>query len=317
MADKVIVVENLRKAYKRVRRKWLIFKEKEEIVEAVRSISFSVEEGEIVAFLGPNGSGKSTTTKILTGILHPDGGSAKVLGFIPWERRKEYLKQIGVIFGQRSALIWDVPVEDTFLLYKDMYGVPDEEYEETLEFLDAHLGIKDLLPVQARKLSLGQRMRCELGLVLLHRPRVVFLDEPTIGIDVWTREKIKEMLNRVRGEWGTTIIYTTHQMSDIEGLVDRVLLMVNGKIRYDGPIRELMRKIPYKFLSVEFAGEVPEMKYDVIERAGRYVRYRIPRTEAKEAVQEVMKYNVVDLALEEPDLEDVLRMFVDDITPYM
>jgi len=175
-----------------------------------------------------NGSGKSTTIKILTGILHPDGGTAEVLGFTPWERRKEYLRQIGVIFGQRSALIWDVPVEDTFLLYKDIYGVSDGEYEETLEFLDAHLGIKGLLPVQARRLSLGQRMRCELGLILLHRPRVVFLDEPTIGIDVWTREKIKEMLKRVREEWGTTIIYTTHQMSDIEGLVDRVLLMVNG-----------------------------------------------------------------------------------------
>ncbi len=310
MADDVIVVEGLRKTYVRTKREWLLFKVGEERIEALKGISFTVSAGEIVALLGPNGSGKSTTTKILTGILHPDGGDAKVLGYTPWERKKEYLKQIGVIFGQRSALIWDVPVEDTFLLYKDMYGVEDKEYEETLEFLDRHLKIKELLPVQARKLSLGQRMRCELGLILLHRPKVVFLDEPTIGIDVWTREKIKEMLRKVREEWETTIVYTTHQMSDIEGLVDRVILLTEGTIRYDGPIRELMRSVPYKYLSVEFAEDVPDVGYEVIERAGKYVKYRVPRKEAKRAVETILKYDVVDLSLEEPDLEAVLREIV-------
>ena len=310
MADDVIVVRDLRKTYVRTRRKYLFIKTGEERIEALRGISFTIGAGEIVALLGPNGSGKSTTTKILTGILHPDGGDAKVLGFIPWERKREYLKQIGVIFGQRSVLLWDIPVEDTFLLYKDMYGVGDEDYEDTLDFLDRHLGIKDLLQVQARKLSLGQRMRCELGLILLHRPRIVFLDEPTIGIDVWTREKIKEMLRKVREEWGTTIVYTTHQMSDIEGLVDRVILLTEGKIRYDGPIRELMRSVPYKFLSVEFTGDVPDLGYEVIERAGKYVKYRVPRKDAKKAVEEVLKHEIVDLSLEEPDLEAVLREIV-------
>jgi ABC-2 type transport system ATP-binding protein len=307
MADDVIAVEGLRKTYKRAKRKWLFFKEKEERIEALKGISFRVKEGEIVALLGPNGSGKSTTTKILTGVLHPDGGKAEVLGHTPWKREREYLKQIGVIFGQRSALIWDVPVEDTFLLYKDMYNVRDDNYQETLEFLDKHLKIKELLPVQARKLSLGQRMRCELGLILLHRPRVIFLDEPTIGIDVWTREKIKEMLKKVREEWGSTIVYTTHQMSDIEGLVERVILLDNGKIVFDGSVRELRRTVPYKFLSVEFAGDVPELPHEVMERAGNYIKYRVPRSKAKDAVEQVLKHEITDLSLEEPDLEAVLK----------
>ncbi len=310
MAAEVIHVENLWKKYKHVQRKWVIFQAGEKVIDAVKGISFSIAEREIVALLGPNGSGKSTTIKILTGILHPDSGSVSVLGFTPWERKKEYLRQIGVIFGQRSALIWDVPVEDTFLLYKDMYSVSDGDYEETIEFLDKHLGIKDLLQIQARKLSLGQRMRCELGLILIHRPKIVFLDEPTIGIDVWTREKIKEMLKHVRKEWGTTIIYTTHQMGDIDGLVDRVILMNKGEIAYDGKMRDLMKKVPYKFLSVEFTEEMPAMGYEIIERAGNYVKYRVPRKDARKAVEEVLKYEITDLSLEEPDLEAVLKEVV-------
>ena len=206
---------------------------------ALDQMTFSVEKGEILGYIGPNGAGKSTTVKLLCGILTPDGGSAAVDGRVPWKERREHARHIGVVFGQRSQLWWDVPVADSLALLKDIYRVPDKLYRENVERLTELLDLDGLLTAPARTLSLGQRMRCEIAAALLHSPEVLFLDEPTIGLDAVSKLKVRDFIREENRLRGVTVILTTHDMQDIDALSHRVLLIGKGRLLLDGSIEEI------------------------------------------------------------------------------
>lgn len=245
----MIEVRDICKSYKVAKRdaafraacKSLFHKEYERI-QALDRISFSIKEGEMVGYIGPNGAGKSSTIKILSGILTPDSGTCTVDGRIPWKNRISHVRQIGVVFGQRSQLWWDVPVIDSFQLLKDIYQIPEEVYRENLEELVQLLNLRELLKTPVRQLSLGQRMRCELAASLLHNPKILFLDEPTIGLDAVSKLAVREFILERNRSHNTTVILTTHDMQDIEALTNRIILIGKGKILLDGSVSMLKRK---------------------------------------------------------------------------
>ena len=238
-----IEVNNLRKTFtvRKKREKGKLFREKE-IVEALQGISFVVEKGELVGYIGPNGAGKSTTVKILSGILTPESGEAKVGGMVPWKERKEYVKHIGVVFGQRSQLWWDVPILDSYSLLKDIYRIPEKDYKGRLDELVEALQLEKLLRTPLRLLSLGQKMRAELCGSLLHRPELLFLDEPTIGLDAVSKLALRDFLKWENKEHGTTIMLTTHDMEDIAELCSRVMVLGHGQKLFDGDLKDLLEK---------------------------------------------------------------------------
>lgn len=213
-----------------------LFKREYKVVEALNDISFTIGPGEIVGYIGPNGAGKSTTIKVMSGILVPDSGSCTIMGYTPWKDRVEYVKHIGVVFGQRSQLWWDVPVIDSFDLLRDIYKVPEQEYRSTLSLLTETLELQDIIQMPVRQLSLGQRMRCEIAASLLHSPSVLFLDEPTIGLDAVSKIAVRKFIRTINEEKGVTIILTTHDMNDIEALAKRIILIGKGKKLYDGSV---------------------------------------------------------------------------------
>lgn len=228
------------------------FKRDYKMVEAVKDISFSIAKGEIIGYIGPNGAGKSTTIKILSGILTPDKGQCTVGKIVPWKNRKEYVKKIGVVFGQRSQLWWDIPAEDTFDLLKDIYDIPEERYQKVKEELVEKLNLKDIINVPVRQLSLGQRMRCEIAASLLHEPEILFLDEPTIGLDAISKQQVRDFIKRINKEKKTTIILTTHDMSDIDALAKRIILIGKGQVLYDGSLQKLKNNYANKrYISVK------------------------------------------------------------------
>jgi ABC-2 type transport system ATP-binding protein len=210
-------------------------------IRAVDAIDLTIKQGEMVAYIGENGAGKSTTIKMLTGILQPTAGKLKVNGYDPHREREKFVKTIGVVFGQRSQLWWDIAVQESFRLLKQVYQVPDAEYQQRLKRMIEVLDIGELLDQPVRKLSLGQRMRCELVAALIHQPSLLFLDEPTIGLDVLVKENIRQFLREINREFGTTILLTTHDISDIEALCSRVVMLDKGKVIYDGGLQELRR----------------------------------------------------------------------------
>lgn len=211
-------------------------------IEAIKDISFQIEKGEIIGYIGPNGAGKSTTIKILSGILVPDSAECRINGLTPWKDREKYTKDIGVVFGQRSQLWWDIPAEDTFDLLKEIYKIDDKEYQKNKEELINLLNIKDIINIPVRNLSLGQRMRCEIAASLIHNPSILFLDEPTIGLDAVSKEIVRDFIKKLNKEKKTTIILTTHDMSDIEALAKRIILIGKGSILYDGSLNNLKSK---------------------------------------------------------------------------
>lgn len=217
------------------------FKRDYRYIKAIEDISFSIKKGEIVGYIGPNGAGKSTTIKILSGILLPDSGSCKVGKLTPWKDRKEYVKNIGVVFGQRSQLWWDIPAEDTFDLLKDIYNIPDDLYQKNKEELIETLNLKDIINIPVRQLSLGQRMRCEIAASLLHSPSLLFLDEPTIELDAVSKEIVRNFVKKINKEKKVTVILTTHDMADITSLAKRIILIGKGKVLYDGSLLKLKK----------------------------------------------------------------------------
>lgn len=244
----MITMEHVCKTYRIAKRgagfgaavKALFHREYEEI-RALDDVSFSVGDGEMVGYIGPNGAGKSSTIKILSGILTPDAGTVLVDGRVPYKKRVEHVKQIGVVFGQRSQLWWDVPVIDSFELLKDIYTIPEEVYKESLAELTELLNLAELLRSPARQLSLGQRMRCEIAASLLHRPRILFLDEPTIGLDAVSKLAVRDFILRQNKSHKTTVILTTHDMQDIEALASRIILIGRGKILLDGTLSDIKK----------------------------------------------------------------------------
>ena len=218
-----------------------LFHREYETIHALSDVSFTIHDGEMVGYIGPNGAGKSSTIKILSGILTPDSGTVLVDGRVPWENRIEHVGRIGVVFGQRSQLWWDVPVIDSFALLKDIYSISNEQYKQSLEELTELLVLKELLRSPARQLSLGQRMRCEIAASLLHRPRILFLDEPTIGLDAVSKLAVRDFILRQNKTAGTTVILTTHDMQDIEALASRIILIGKGRILMDGTLQDIKK----------------------------------------------------------------------------
>jgi len=205
-------------------------------VQAVQGVSFTIQEGELVGFLGPNGAGKTTTLKMLSGLLHPSSGAAQVLGYTPWERQAAYQKQFTMVMGQRTQLWWDLPAWDSFLLNKEIFEIPQAQFDETIEELTQLLEIKDLMDTPVKKLSLGQRMKAELACSLLHRPKVLLLDEPTIGLDVIMQQKVRQFIRDYNRKYKATVLLTSHNMEDIEELCQRLILINHGKILFDGTL---------------------------------------------------------------------------------
>lgn len=235
-----------------------LFHKEYEYIKALNDVSFSIADGEMVGYIGPNGAGKSSTIKIMCGILTPDCGECIINGMIPHKDRVNYVKDIGVVFGQRSQLWWDVPVIDSFELLRDIYKIGDKEYKESLNELVSALSIETIIKTPARQLSLGQRIRCEIAASLLHNPKILFLDEPTIGLDAVSKIAVREFITRINKERKTTVILTTHDMQDIEALTNRIILIGKGKILLDGDLNDIKRQhTEYKKIIVEYnSGEI-------------------------------------------------------------
>lgn len=284
----MIQVENLNKTFRVAQRQAglveavkALFSREYTIIQALKDVSFSIKEGEMVGYIGPNGAGKSTTIKIMCGILHPDSGTCEINGRIPWRDRRSHVATIGVVFGQRSQLWWDVPVIDSFKLLKDIYGVGEAAYRQNLEELVELLDLRELLVKPTRSLSLGQRMRCELAASLLHEPRILFLDEPTIGLDAVSKIAVRQFMKKLNKERGTTVILITHDMQDIEALAERIILIGRGQILLDGSLAELKRRsTARKTITLEYRGEAPRLGpgLNVVDvREGRMVLELDPR----------------------------------------
>lgn len=285
---------------------------------AVDGVSFGIAAGEVVGLLGPNGAGKTTTLKMLTGLLHPTSGTISVLGYEPFQRDASYLRRIALVMGQKSMLWWDVPGMETMLLHKEMYGIDDATFTASVDELAAMLDLHDLLRVPVRKLSLGERMKMELMAALLHRPDVLFLDEPTIGLDVVAKARVRGFLADVNRTRGTTIIITSHDMDDIEALCERVMIIDHGKLGWDGRLADLVREVqPRKRVRVVYAA-APELhqlpcSVEVIEQVGdgaggAEVALEVAR-EHLSTVLEVLPGlgPLVDLEITDADVEEIIR----------
>ncbi|KKW10653.1 MAG: ABC transporter-like protein, ABC-2 type transport system ATP-binding protein [Microgenomates group bacterium GW2011_GWC1_49_7] len=290
-----------------------LFARKYQTVKAVNDVSFDIGEGELVGFIGPNGAGKTTTLKCLSGLLYPTNGKVSVLGFTPYERKTAFLKQIALVMGQKNQLWWDLPAQETFLLNKEIYEIPDGEYQKTLSDLVELLDVEDLLKVQVRKLSLGERMKMELIAALIHSPKVLFLDEPTIGLDVVMQKKMRDFIEVYNRLNKSTILLTSHYMEDVRQLAKRVIIIDHGKILYDGKLDSLVKKFAkYKVLSVVLETYVAP---DKLAEVGELTEYNFPKAVIRvsrnasnvAAAELLQKFPVDDLNIEEPDIEDIIR----------
>jgi ABC-2 type transport system ATP-binding protein len=290
-----------------------LFARRYQTVAAVAGISFELAPGEIVGFLGPNGAGKTTTLKCLSGLLHPNAGSAQVLGFTPHRRERAFLKQITLVMGQRNQLLWDLPAMETFLVNQAIYGVPEREFRVTLDELVTLLELAPLLTKQVRKLSLGERMKCELAAALLHRPRVLFLDEPTLGLDVTAQAAIRDFLRIYSQEHGVTVLLTSHYMADVTALASRVLVIDQGTLRYDGNLRALVEQTaPYKLLRLTLQQPVDTTTlgtFGAVQTVvGLEATLRVPRGMTKRVAAEALaRLPADDVMIEEPPIEDIIR----------
>lgn len=289
-----------------------------EIIKAVEDISFTIDEGEIVGFIGPNGEGKTTTLKCLSGLLYSTKGKVSVLGFTPFDRKTEFLKQISLVVGQKNQLWWDLPAMDTFVLNKEIYDIPQQQFNEVVYDLAQCLDVIDLLHIPVRKLSLGQRMRMELIASLIHSPKVLFLDEPTIGLDVVMQKTIREFLQEYNKKYKATILLTSHYMKDVEELCKRVIVINKGKILYDGLLSEIVRKsAPYKLVKVVFSKYVDPKK---LESFGETKHFSYPLWEIKIrrddvstfAAKVLEDFPVEDINIEDPEITDVIASFFEE-----
>ena len=291
-----------------------LFHRKYKIKKAVHEISFQIKEGELVGFIGPNGAGKSTTIKMMSGILVPSAGEVRVLGMVPYEERKKVARQIGVVFGQRSQLWWDLPVADTFALLKKIYKIDDRTYENNLKLYGELLGVHEFLNQPVRQLSLGQRMRADLCAALLHDPKILFLDEPTIGLDVVVKKQIREMIKRINESRNVTVILTTHDMKDVEEICDRIILINEGRIVMDGPVKEIKKEFrgisEITVLTEKPAEnlEIPGTKEIALSGCMINVKYDARDISSADILTAIVKENkVVNIEIKEPQIDDIIR----------
>lgn len=329
----VIKVENLKKEFKRrIRKEGLkgsiqgLFSNQYELKTAVNNISFQIEKGEIVGYIGPNGAGKSTTIKMLVGILMPTNGSVKVNGIIPYKNRIENAKRIGVVFGQRTQLWWDIPVIESFKLMKYMYKISDKQYKENIELFFEILGIKEFINVPTRQLSLGQRMRADICASLLHNPDILYLDEPTIGLDVVVKENIRQFIKEINKIRETTVILTTHDVSDIEKLCSRVMVIDKGAIMYNGDLSKL--KSIYgteeslvaetetgSILNIEkdfYRDGIIDITCNLNKINVKYDKRYINSTQILSYLMQ--RYKIIDFLVSETDIEEIIRRMYKDIS---
>jgi ABC-2 type transport system ATP-binding protein len=288
---------------------------------AVDNVSFSIEEGEFVGFLGPNGAGKTTALKMLSGLLNPTSGDARVLDFVPWERKDAMKRQISLLMGQKNALWWDLPARESLELNRAIYGIGEKPYHAIVDELTALLDVRDKLDVMVRELSLGERMKFELISALLHAPRVLFLDEPTIGLDVTSQLKVREFLARYNTERRITTMLTSHYMEDIEALCRRVIVIDNGRIMFDGPLTAIVERFStHKIIGLTFT-ETPECDFtgagEIVERTDRVVKLRVPRARVTEVARDLLSScRIHDISVEDPPVEDVIRqLFAEQAQP--
>src|SRR5215211_1468508 len=283
-------------------------------VEAVRGLSFQMEAGELLGFIGPNGAGKSTTIKILTGILHPTGGDANVLGYVPWKERQQLAYHIGTVFGQRPQLWYHLPAIDTFTLFGKIFEMEDRDTKMRIDQLAETFEIRDLLETPVRKLSLGQRMRCEVAASLLHRPKLILLDEPSIGLDVVAKQHIRDAIREMAKEENVGVLLTSHEAGDLEALCRRVIVINHGQIVYEDKVSNLKRKfLTSKLVEVRYGDEVPKsFKVDGTEllKTGQYgvkLRFDTRNTPVEKVLAHLTEAgNVVDITISDPPLEEVI-----------
>jgi ABC-2 type transport system ATP-binding protein len=316
----MIEVERLRKWYRVHRRPpglsaalRSLFHRAYEDVKAVEDVTFSIRAGERVGFLGPNGAGKTTTLKVLSGLLHPTEGRVAVAGFTPKERERGFLEQITLVMGQKQQLLWDLPPSETFLLNRAIYDIPRKQYDATVAELSELLDLGPLLGKPTRQLSLGERMKCELAVALLHRPKVLFLDEPTIGLDVSMQAVVRSFVRAYNERFGATVLLTSHYMEDVAALCPRVMVIDKGRLIYDGGLAELVRRVrPDKRMLLRFSRAVERRDLEalgtVIEHGDAEAIVQVSQTALQAAVARALSsLPLTDLTVEDPPLEDVMR----------
>jgi ABC-2 type transport system ATP-binding protein len=290
-----------------------VVRRRHRVVRAVDGISFDLDPGEIVGFLGPNGAGKTTSLKVLSGLLHPTNGEVAVLGFTPWQRRRDFLSQITLVMGQRQQLYWDLPAIDTFLVNKAVFGLNERTYRQSLTLLSSLLELDDLLGKPVRQLSLGERMKVELAAGLLHQPRVLFLDEPTIGLDITMQQRIREFILEYNRSTGATVLLTSHYMADVKALAERVIVIDAGLLLYDGPLQGLVeRYAPHKTITLLLESPLEDKvmrDYGEIVRSDLLqIEIRVPKGQAAAITARVLsELPVADLSVEDPPLEEVIE----------
>ncbi len=317
----IIKVENVKKDFKKYSREsglWnalkSFFHREYEVINAIRTTSFGVEKGEILGYLGPNGAGKSTMIKLLTGILYPDTGKIEVMGFEPFKDREKYVQNIGVVFGQKSTLDWNLPAVDSFNLSRAVYQIPKKDFDKRLKELSEALDVEKVSKTLVRNMSLGERMKCEFINAMLHNPKILFLDEPTIGLDIVAKEKIRGLIKKASREYGTTIILTTHDIDDVEALCDRIIIIDKGIHAYEGSIETLKKNfVTYKDLTIEFDRKVGEIKIkgcEVIEHDGFRAKIRIDtkKTNTSFVIKKLLeKYPLIDINIDDESVESIIK----------
>jgi len=288
------------------------FNRKYKYINAINNISFSIKKGEIVGYIGPNGAGKSTTIKMLSGILVPDSGSVVIDKLIPWKDRREYVSNIGVVFGQRSQLWWDIPAIDSFNLLKDIYKIPDDKYNKKLNELIELLNLKDIVNIPVRQLSLGSRMRCEIAASLIHDPKILFLDEPTIGLDAVSKKIVRDFIKKLNKKDNVTVILTTHDMSDIEALAKRIILIGKGEVLYDGTLKKLKKNYDYlRKIKVKTKDKVTIRRNYIVEekntKDGIEYTIDIRKVEISEFIKLLSsKISIIDLDIDSGNIDDLI-----------
>lgn len=283
------------------------------VKDAVKNVTFEIEEGEVVGFLGPNGAGKTTTLKMLSGILFPTSGEVSVLGYTPWERKNEFKRQISIVLGQKNQLCWDLPANESLYLNKCIYGIEDSEYKRTLNELCGLLQVKDLLDVQVRNLSLGERMKMELVAALLHKPKIIFLDEPTIGLDMIAQKNIREFLKYYNQQEKTTIMLTSHYLEDIENLCERAIVINHGRLVYDGRLVTINEKLAQKKLvkikTQDERLDIDDERVHLRSNEGGMQTLEVNKNIVQQVITELLlKYDIKDFSVEDVPLEESLEV---------
>lgn len=316
-----IEVKNISKTFKVPIREGILksfFNRKYKYIKAIDNISFSIKKGEIVGYIGPNGAGKSTTIKILSGILYPDEGKVVIDKMIPYLDRKKYVREIGVVFGQRSQLWWDIPAIDSFELLKEIYKIDDEEYKETLNELIETLNLKEIINIPVRQLSLGSRMRLEIAASLIHRPKILFLDEPTIGLDAVSKKEVRDFIKKINKKNNITVILTTHDMNDIEALSKRIILIGKGKVLYDGTLNKLKKDYDYiKKVTVITKEKINIKKNYIVEQRNERDKIEFKIDVRKIELNKFISYitdkiAIEDLEIENNNIDDIIVKLYED-----